>query len=432
MLIPILNSIFIFFIAIYYAFNLARNRIYIPLISFTLIAIGIIYGLGSSIVFYASSIGMDFLGSDIIYSRSEYWSIYSIFTLCLIFSIILGWRSPNLDVKYLKNYFSYTTKQFLFIAYVILLLGVILRWIYVQAFGGFLGYLEYSRLIRSGIFELNNPYSFLQPFGYLVVLSCYMFLSIFLKNKKNIYSFLGFILALCSSCYVLYSNVGRVAFLSFIASLFLIGLYYKKVKPFKIITFIIILFPLVFFFLYVISNYFEVKGADNPFIYFVKETSFVFSTFLIQYTDGNLFRFFIDFIIAPIHFLPSSLTQNIYETASQTNTILFYGAKKGEEGVTGGIPVDLLSLSIMQANIFGIVPVGFLFGFLLRFFDNFICEIENIYLRISLLPYISLRVAFLGLLYSQADHFISGLFPIVILFMLLVFVKVLFMFLPKN
>jgi hypothetical protein len=38
------------------------------------------------------------------------------------------------------------------------------------------------------------------------------------------------------------------------------------------------------------------------------------------------------------------------------------GAPKSEQGVTGGIPVDLLTLGLMQASIFDIVVVGVIFG----------------------------------------------------------------------
>lgn len=39
----------------------------------------------------------------------------------------------------------------------------------------FFEYLEYNRRIRSGIFEINNFFSFLQPFGALSFFASYMF-----------------------------------------------------------------------------------------------------------------------------------------------------------------------------------------------------------------------------------------------------------------
>lgn len=432
MIFSIINSLIVFSLAIYVSLYMTQGKSYVPLISWSMLAIGLVYGIGSSIVFYESYSSELFLGSEIIAAHSEYWPLHGILTLSLIFGIILGWKAPLINIKNVNSFFEFNKNQLIFISFTIFFIGFFLRWIYVQAFGGFGGYLEYSRLIRSGIFEIDNPYSFLQPFGYLVVLACYLFFSILIKNKNNLIVALGFFLSFFSSLYILYSNVGRVAFITFLASLLLINLYYKGIKPYKIILFLLFSFPLVFLFLYFLSNYFEVKGAENPFSYFVKEVSFVFATFLVQYSEGNLYRFFLDFIIAPIHFLPSSFTQNIYETASQTNTILFYGAKKGDESVTGGIPVDLLSLGVMQLNVFGVLPVGFLFGYLLKNFDDFLLKIKNSYIQIALLPYISLRISFMGVLYAHSDHFISGMFPIVTLLIVMVMVKVSYFLLPKK
>lgn len=121
-------------------------------------------------------------------------------------------------------------------------------------------------------------------------------------------------------------------------------------------------------------------------------------------------------MLAPLHLLPSSLTSGLFETASQANTKLIQGNIKGEGGVTGGIPVDILTLSIMQLNVFGVVFTGALFGWFLKRLDFFISLISNDEFRYVFATYISLRIAFIGTLYAQPPHLVSGLFVPVFLF----------------
>lgn len=404
---------------------MARGRETVPLISWSLLAIALIYGLGSIIVFTST---YEYNRADIVLSNSSYWPIYGPLILIMIFGIVFGWKLPLFDKKYIKFVSKFTfninDRSLLIVAFLLLLSGVLLRWFYVQAFGGFIGYLEYNKAIRSAIFEINNPYSFLQPFGYLIILASYFFWALFLKAYKRFIVGFGLFFSFLFSLYVYYSYAGRVGFALYLVSFILAYFYIKGVSSRFILILSIAGFPLVTFFLYFISIYFNLKGAESPTSYFIKETSFVYVSFFAELTTGDLYRFFIDFIFAPIHLLPSSWTIGFYETASQANTILINGAKKGDQGVTGGIPVDLLTLGLMQFNILGIFPVGILFGMVIKRLDYFLNLITNSYIRNILLSFMALRIAFIGLIYAHPEHFISDLFPFIILLMLLFIVNI--------
>ena len=417
MTIVLINSFLVFVIAITSAFFTASNKKSLPLVSWSFLAVALIYGIGSAVVFSATLGGVDYTRSDIVLSNKLYWPFYGPLVILLTIGIMVGWKLPIKIKNYLEKLsritFSSRDSKNLYAAIIILLLSFLIRWLYVLEFGGFIQYLEYSRLIRSGASDISNPFSFLKPFGELAVISSFMFWGLWIKKYKKLISFIGLTLSLLFSVYILFSNAGRVSLVLYFATFLVAYAYQSNIKSKTILLFAVIGFPVVIISLYYISLYFQIKAADSISYYFIKETSFVFVSFFAQLSEGDLFRLFIDFLMAPTHLLPSSWTLDWYESASQTNTIIISGAIKGEGGVTGGIPVDLMTLGLMQINALGILPVGMLFGIVIRRLDYFLRLIQNKPLQNILISYFSLRIAFIGILYSQPDHFIGGLFSLI-------------------
>ena len=428
LIINIINGLLVFFVAIFCSFYTSGKKIQLSLISWSFLAIAFIYGIGSIVIFTATYDGVKYLRSDIVLKSQDYWPLYGPLVLVLIAGIFLGWKIPIRTKKYINKLSSITfkndDKKLLNISFILLLLGFVLRWVYVQPYGGFIPYLEYNKAIRSAVFEIKNPFSFLQPFSTLVILSSYFFWSLWMRRYRRFIVGLGFIFSISFSLYIYFSLAGRVGFALYLVNFILAYAYVKKIHPKMIIFFATLGFPLVIFLLYYISLYFNIKASDSISYYFIKEISFVFVTFFAQISEGDLFRCFSDFIFAPMHLLPSSFTVGLYESASETNTALISGSKKGEGGVTGGIPVDLLSLGLMQFNAFGIFPVGVLFGFIIKRLDYFLELIPNDYLKYILVSYVSFRIAFIGLLYAHPPHFMSGIFPLIILVAILYLVNV--------
>lgn len=423
----LINSFVVFIVATFLSFYAAKEREKLPIISWSFLAVALIYGVGSSVVFSATLDGVIYLRSDIVLSSINYWSFYGPLVLILTIGIFLGWRLPILgkaQVKKLSKYsFDIELDRMMLVAYILLIIGFLLRWLYVQPYGGFVGYLAYNQAIRAGIFEIDNPYSFFKPFGALVFFSSYFFWALLLSKYRMILASLGFILSVLFSLYVLYSNAGRVSFILYLASFVIAYVSIKKISSRVILTFCFIGFPLTLVTLFYISNYFGLKASESVSGFVIKETSFIYVSFFAQLAEGHLFRLFTDFIFAPTHLMPSSITSKLFEfqEASQTNTALISGAIKGQKGVTGTIPVDLLTLGLMQINVVGIFPVGVMFGYFIKYVDYFLYLIKNTSLRSILFAYASLRLGFVGLLYAYPAHFVGGLFPfIVLMFILLV------------
>ena len=430
-LISYISTFLVFAVSLYmaFAFNNKKQLGYISLASWFFLAIGMAHGLGAFYIFSYLDSGGSFNNSYIVYTNSNYWWIHSFLTLCLIFSFVFGWklkiRRASSYVRVANRTYNLSVKQIFYFAIFIMILSFALRYLYVSAFGGFAKYLEYNRQIRSGVFEINNKFSFLQPFGALSYFASYMFFSLILRRYRVFSVSILFFISLIFSLYVSYSYAGRVGFLIFLGVFIITFLYSKKINLNFLLMIVLFSVPLSFFVIFNLSNFFNLKGGDSLSYFIIKEIGHLFSGFYIQLNEGYLYRGFLDFLMAPMHLLPSSWTSGLYETADQTNTRLLLGAIKGEDGVTGGIPVDILTLGIMQFNVFGVVFVGMLFGWFLKRLDYFLSLIKVIELRNVFLVYASLRISFMGALYAQPPHLMNGLFVLIFMFFVLYFFNVL-------
>lgn len=415
-----------FAFSLFLAFWFAKRERVVPLISWSFLAVAIVYGLGKIIVFNAIDSGLEFYGSHWVLESKDFWWLHGLLTFVLIFGMYFGWLSP---VKRVNGYLSFSrrlnldARDLFFLAYLLLFVSFILRYLYVLEFGGFFAYLEHNRALRSGIITVSNPFSFLQPFGALAFFSSYFFWALLLKRYRPILVTIGLIFSVPFSLYVQYSYSGRVGFLLFLANFILIYMYSRRVSAPLLVASAFLSVPIIFAFLFFVSNYFDIKGADSIEYFVIKETAHLYTSFFAQINDGFLFRGFSDFVLAPLNLLPSSLVGGFFETADTTNTILLYGGPKGSDGIYGGIPVDIITLGLMQVHVFGVFFVGFLFAWFLK-------RVQFVFRLISYRPilyvlasYVSLRLAFLGLLYAHPPHFMAGVFPLLVVIFLMIFVR---------
>jgi len=429
-------GVVIFFISLALSVLLSGNRRYPPLISWALLAIGLVYGLGWVAVVDAVSSGSFFLGVEKIAFNRDYWLLYNLSVFFIILGIYWGWMLLKADTFFFKKLFGVffvSSAELTFVAWLMLIVAFVLRYLYVSAYGGFLVYLEYSRAIRSGIFEINNPWSFLQPFGHLALFASYIFWAIRRESKKTFSNFIGFWLSFLFSIYVLYSWVGRVGFLVYLCIFLLAFIYLKKLSARKIIITSAAGSLIGLYLLYVISNVFEIKGADNFSYYLVREISFPFVSFFAQLDHGDyLFRGFSDLLSAPLYLLPSSWSVGWLEGAEQVNTLVISGAKKGDYGVTGGIPVDLITLGLMQIHIPGIFVIGIVFGMLLKAMQITFGSIRLDSLRYILMAYMAIKISFISVFYANPSNFIAAVFPIILMILSVLFCKSFLMILKSG
>jgi len=412
------------------------NKRYPPLISWSLLAIALVYGLGWGTVVGAASSGEVFLGAEKIISNRDYWLLYNLSVLFVIFGISLGWGVFKHDSSFIRNssrIFLLDYRELVFIAWLMLVIAFVLRYLYVSAFGGFLSYLEYSRAIRSGIFEVNNPWSFLQPFGHLALFSSYIFWAVRRDSNKTFLNFIGFWLSFLFSVYILYSWAGRVGFILYLSVFVLAFVYSRNFSARKIVVGGAIGGPIVLYLLYIISNVFEIKGANSFSYYVVKEISFPFVSFFSQLEHGGyLYRSFTDLLYAPLYLLPSSWTAGFLDSAEQINTLVISGAKKGDYGVTGTIPVDLITLGLMQIHVPGVFITSIVFGGFIKLLQVFFSAIESDSLRCVFLAYVAVKISFISIFYANPSNFVASVFPILLLILSILFYKSLMLVLRQG
>lgn len=357
--------------------------------------------------------------------------IYLLSALILGLSSFTGWKitsivtrdvkfkNENLTIKNVIDIKRYINKLKV-IAWFMFLLAVISYGLYTRAYGGFLGLFQYSIAIRSGTMKINNPFSFLQKFGSLAYISSFIFYGILIDKsitrdlKKH--SVLGFIVSFIFSIYVLISLAGRVSMLIYLAT-FILALILSKHKNILKLVINLILFVIVsIFMLFSINILLKRTGVNIGLIeLFTRELSFPFATFIVQFSQPK-YRLFKDIVVAPLFLLPQRIWSELLniEVASSYNTYMFYGARKGEAGVSGSVPVDLLTFSNMQASIFGVLIVGLLWGGLLYYLESLCKKFPTLGIRQTIYAYTTLNVAILTVLYGDPQHIIIRNFALIV------------------
>ena len=107
---------------------------------------------------------------------------------------------------------------------------------------------------------------------------------------------------------------------------------------------------------------------------------------------------------------------------SQVNTELVIGAPKGVAGVTGAIPVDLITLGLMQAALAGIAGVGFIFGAGLRLLQKLLDRVRNFSVRAVFEAHLAIKIAVLAIFYAQPALVVSDNFALLVSIIIIVFV----------
>lgn len=398
----------------------------LTLLDWTVLGMGGVYGLGWAIVIWVTQDGANKSWESWLLPFESLYPAHTAGALILLAGVWFGWLlGSTLRISRLEPCFTPTrcTKRRLEVAmWVLMLLAFVMQWLYTRAYDGFIGLLSYSASIRSGIFTVENSLSFLQPFGGLALFASFGFWGLWLSKPRKLRIFLGLLISVLFSLYLLFSWRGRLGFLVYLATFVLGALLSRRLPPLRILLVggLVILGVLVG--TYYVSVWLDLKAADNLLAFVARELSFPFGSFFGQLTAGDqLFRAFKDFVAAPVFLLPSSWWSTWVEDVSHVNTTLILGAPKGEHGQTGGIPVDLMTLGLMQAHVFGVVIVGVMFGSLLYVVQSLLDRIPNLCVRAVFVAYAALKIAVLGAFYAQPALFISGNFAFIVSALVLVF-----------
>jgi len=410
-------------------FRLFLNKRKFEYLDYFLITLAAFNGLGFAFVFWGTNNGMN---TAIWTNRIERFdavtiSIYFAMNMLLLAAIICGWTLVGkLKKKAAATYdnskgdlnklFSILDKA----AWLLFALAVLSYILYAKAYGGFSGLLYYSNAIRSGILLVDNPFSFLQRFGGFAFFSSFIFFALIIdKNQKGRIRkdcILGFILSFCFSIFVLYSWDGRVAFMVYLLT-FLAGLILYRNESIVGLARKYALLIVIGLVIIVVSDRLLERSPIEISVtsLFVRELSFPSAAF-ITVLGGNSFRWFKDLLVAPVYLLPSRIWRYMLglDTASMLVTYDFWGAYKGEAGVTGSVPVDLLSFSYMQAHVAGVVIVGLLAGAAAYGLQQLQDKIPVESLRAVIGANIILNVIVLTVPYGEPYHILTRSFYLIV------------------
>ena len=342
--------------------------------------------------------------------EKKYVNIYSLF--------IPEGNSESIDNK---------SEQLYITSVLLFLVGVFSDFLYCRAYGGYLGYLEYSSFIRSGITDLvYNRWSFLIVFRDCVIISSYLLYSQIKDNgsiKKT--RMILFIISFICSLMILYANRGRLTFVIYI-TVFLVTYYIDKRKSKYIrwnnISWGIAILVVIVFGINWVSDLVGRSSGFNMWEVICNESAFVFANFksLLNKMSIADARLFLDIISYPVFLMPSSIWRKFLpDTASDIMTIMINGDKKGQGTVFGETPIDAISIGYLQLGIIGVFVFAVFFAVIAAKLYNRVSKIPNVKTRGILAVNIIIDIFVRSLCYADSYNIVQRSFSLVIFFLLL-------------
>lgn len=418
--------------------NILRNKT-LYLIDWTMITFIFLYGIGFPLVYFSTMAGGN--PSNFSYYISQFKSVeivyYFILVICLILSTKVGWhiktRKPlsptprDLNKHDTKNQNHLLIRKHIKFAWVMLVISFISYYLYAMAYGGFSGLLSYTIAIRSGTMNIYNRFSFLEKAGQFSAISTYVFFALNIdkniakRSKRSVFS--GLIMSALFSLFFLYSRGGRGSMMFFVLTMILITVYNNSDKLsmfFRKIGKRLIFLPIAFV---IMDRLWSRTGESSLFSLLVSSISYPFAAFIVNFQNGA-YRFFKDFIQGPFYFLPSSIWSSRlnFTTANNETTYLISGAYKGDaiggNIVSGTTPNDILTFAYIQADIIGVIIVGFLLGVFLRYFHNKIMRQNIAGIKFMLYSYFIVRFVINLTLYGDIAQIIISNWGFIIYFVL--------------
>ena len=417
------------FLITYILLRRTEKRLLLTLDNLVLFVLSIVFGVVFPITYFYS---LNHQGNTYLKIVSDYTVLdilkyyICIYLLTLFFSLAFrgAVRDKGVLIKNEEECDIINSSRFYYAAIILFLVGVVSDFLYCRAYGGYIGYLEYSTFIRAGVTDVvYNRWSFLFAFRDCIVISSYLFLAQIKKDGKIlVYRALLFAISLILSCMVLYANKGRLSFLIYF-SVFILTYMLKKQKDsyFKLrITNLLKFYALglsgVLGFGY-LSNLMGRSDNSRLLDLLFNEVAFVFSNFKVLVDNIKIgdARLFSDIMSYPLYLLPSRFWRTIMpDTASDIITIFVFGSKKGMGDVYGEVPIDLISIGYIQFGIIGVVVFAVFFGFFVAKVLNAVSNISNIRTRTILVAYITIDVALRSVFYADSYNVVQRMFSLVV------------------
>lgn len=426
---------FVLFLIAFLLLRRSPRGMFLSIDNLFVLGCSFLFGIMFPITYYYSLSHNDnaFLSVIPEYSAFDLFLYYICVCAFMLFFVITFRKtiSSNAAIFKAENDYCDNRNEHIWLSAVILFfIGVVADFLYCSAYGGYLGYLQYSSYIRSGVTDvISNKWSFLIVFRKCIVIASYLF---FAQIKKDgvvrIGRLLLFIVSFIMSLMVLFANKGRVSFLIYLVVLVLTEWIHKKklgyIRLKQIIT--ISFFGLIFLWgLLFISDIMDRASGVSMIETLINELSFCFSNFkvLISNMEGDDIRLFADIIAYPLFLLPSSLWKQIFpNTASDVMTIFVFGSKKGVGNVYGEVPIDAISLGYLQLGFIGMIFTATIAGFVTAKIYALVDKILSGKTRLVIITYISIDIILRSLLYADSYNIVQRCFPLLIFILVYLFV----------
>ncbi|WP_419569529.1 hypothetical protein [Rheinheimera sp.] len=406
------------------------------LVSWFFISYGVMIGLGLAItnIFFKDNIEAGYLITQFSKNYSSDAWIYLPISFAFLLSVFLGACAFDKSKWVLITKFadSIAVKgstenrvvgRYYFTAISLLFMSVAGYWLYVQAYGGFIPYIAYSGALRAGAMDElpPNPFSFLIAFGSFSFIASFLFYSLLLR-KFRIITLVLFLAAFSFSIYVLFSWLGRIAFLFYFMVFFMVSVIRKDdLQPKILQLFVLIIGALSL--LVIVGALLGRKTHSGIFQMLSLELIFPVSSLMNALEKNESFRMGIDFFTLPVYWLPQRFWADYLVSADAVNTKLLFGVVKGDAGNTNSVPTDILTLSYLNLGYLGFVFFGVFTGYVLTAVD-FICRsIRIVSVRLVVYAYMALYLSVLMPIYADPSHIAGRLFPIVGFLLVMYFSK---------
>lgn len=391
----------------------------ITLLDWSILAMGGVYGAGWAAVVQVTHRGDNPVWEAWIRPFVHLYPLHTAMAVVLLGAVCLGWAVAGSlrIVPPTRHRTSPSSPAARWITAFWILLGsaIVLQGLYTRAYGGYSAYLNYSLLMRAGLMPVSNPFSFLQPFGGLALFASFGFFGLVLSRHRSFAVVTGLVLSIAFSIYILFSWMGRISFAVYPATFMLGALLSRRSSPMTVLFGGGSAMLAVLAGAYWASILLDLKPSQDLPTFLGRELAFPFASFFAQLDSGeHLFRGFRDLLVAPAYLLPSSIWMNWVDDVSWVNTTVLMGARKGTQGITAGVPVDLLTLGLMQASLWGVAGVGILFGGILRALQDLLEHLPNPGVRAVLEAYLVLKIAVLGCFYAQPSLVVAGNFDLLV------------------
>lgn len=308
------------------------------------------------------------------------------YLLLILFFVIIDITYKKRNSHYQKKEVKYgiaprqLKKSSLYIGFFCLIVGGFSLYLFFRAFGGTLLALALAEELRSNSTNLSDyiphQYAILVIPARLITVAPFLLWSTYVLKQGSqwwlkVLIIVSSVLALLF--YLFYA--GRAPLIMFILCL-VIPLLYGRIK--HLWTIIIIsgfcAIPLLGvldeLFLYFSTGSFELEDMD--YLRFLHQFTYPIQNVIYSFDIANIYgyRFGKDFILDILGFIPGLDFGASYYVTSE-----FYGGSTWE--VTGGTPNDIITYSILQFSVLGIIIFPIVLGFIFSKIDYYLNYFEN-------------------------------------------------------